>query len=346
MYSGLVLSDLHIGNSRTPSSFIITNITKFFNKYRRVINGIDYLFIVGDFYDKLLTLASNDAIQSIAFMNFLVDFCISNKIKLRVLEGTKSHDYNQPLIFQEIYKNVNVDFKYFSTIAIEHDIDKDIYILYVPDDLYNTREKYLAVIKELLEEHQLTTVDLALMHGAFDYQLPIKTETSFLPSDFNFVKEFIFIGHIHSHKPYKNIIPPGSFDRLRFNEEEKKGGIYFKVDEFGKEYRFLENKYAMEYKRVKIKSIKQLKRILSRYRGRFIEIEFSTDYDLAEVKKIGKEFGISIDIVKKKSVKEKKVEVAFEQFAITKDNVYDLLYKRINPEDKELFKEELMDLIY
>ena len=99
----------------------------------------------------------------------------------------------------------------------------------------------------------LSRVDLAIMHGAFEYQLPAAAPGVKHNADawLNLVRYLIFIGHVHDFSTYDRIIAQGSFDRLGHGYESPKGHVRATLYPDGTyEARFIENEGAMLFKTV------------------------------------------------------------------------------------------------
>ena len=253
--SYLVFGDVHLGHKRNKSSNIIKNIDTFFDNYK-AYTDLDMLFIAGDLFDDLLEFPANSVTDISIWASELVKFCARNKIKLRILEGTPSHDWKQSRIFNTLVAITGdeIDFKYVDTLYIEHVPDLDINILYVPDEWSSSTEDTLNQVRCLLNKEHLTQVDIAIMHGQFSYQLPshIKNmprhdELSYL----SIVKYYISIGHIHNYTTFDRIIAQGSFDRLAHNEEAPKGAVKCIINKDGtcSSY-FIENRNALVFKTI------------------------------------------------------------------------------------------------
>lgn len=251
-----VVSDIHLGHNRNPTSRIIENLNTCINNIK-FLKTIDILFIAGDLFDKILPFPSNDARQADMWMMSLLSNCATLNVKLRVLEGTPSHDREQSARFldnNEKLKNNNVkfaDLKYVNDLEIEYMQDYDIHILYLPDEYgLNTQYAYSAAVLKL-QELNIDKVDIAIMHGMFDYQLdasipgpPRHNSTAWI----EIVKSAIFIGHVHTFSTFNKIVAQGSFDRLAHAEEEPKGFVRAIIYENG-EYtcEFIENKKALKF---------------------------------------------------------------------------------------------------
>ena len=250
------MSDIHFGSGKNRTINIVTALILFFKEYHDILKNVDVIFIPGDIYDKLLTVPSNDNIISMEWLLNLARYCGNHNIKLRIMEGTPSHDNKQGKLLATALKEkeINVDYRYIEEIEIEHMTEFDMQVLYIPDEMHHHAEDTLAVVKELMESKNLHQVDIAMMHGAFNYQIPVVE----LPSMHNdqeylsLVKYFISIGHVHNHSIYKRIIAQGSFDRLSHGEEEAKGGILITIENGEGTFLFLENKNAMIFKTIDV----------------------------------------------------------------------------------------------
>lgn len=170
----LVISDIHLGNERNTTKEIIANLDTYFDNYNPTSQfaDLDILFIAGDLYDKLLDFSSDDIHEITLWLSRVVKFCSRNSIKLRILEGTPSHDWQQSRIIETLDSllTVKTDIRYISTIHIEYLKDLGIHILYVPDEATSSAELTFTIVKKLMAELKIEQVDIAIMHGMFDYQ--------------------------------------------------------------------------------------------------------------------------------------------------------------------------------
>lgn len=257
MFKYLIISDTHLGHSRNQTSNILRNLDLFFdyfNKYK----DLDAIFIAGDFFDLLLDNHSEDYHNVMTWVYRLLSFCSRNQIRLRVLEGTPSHDWNQSKIFQTLFSisDLNVDFKYINNVYIEHFEDHGLNVLYVPDEANETAEITYKQIQDNLSALNISKVDIAVMHGMFAYQLKniITNQTHDEQKYLEMVKYYIHIGHIHIHSQYDRIVAQGSFDRLSHGEEEEKGVVLAIIDPSTSQstYSFIPNKNAKIFKTISV----------------------------------------------------------------------------------------------
>ncbi len=254
-----VISDVHLGHENTPTHRICTAIINEFLGNPEVAVS-DIIFISGDFYHQLLDLSNSSSIDIIAIISCLLRYCASRSIKLRVLKGTGSHDYDQSQHFVSIAKhnNIPVDLKYFNTLDIEYIAEWDVNILYIPDEFRSEHSQTLLEVKALLIERNLKTVDIAIMHGMFEQQVPKGVNIPHHDSKeyLALVSGLIFIGHDHRHQSYKRITIPGSFDRLAHGEEHPKGFLTATLNQ-DNSYKvvFHENTAAKKYRTLNMTTI-------------------------------------------------------------------------------------------
>lgn len=255
------LSDVHLGHRTTPTYHIIESLNQLLPNNAEM-KEVDLLIIAGDLFDRLLYLSHTDVSMIHRWVYSLLTLCKQNDIVLRVLEGTPSHDNQQPKIIDDINNESGIacDLRYVDTLEIEYIERFDINVLYIPDEYHPDSTQTLREVRELLVTHGLKQVDFAVMHGAFDYQIPDNLLTRVPHHDtkayLGLVKYLIFIGHIHQYSQYKRIFAAGSTDRLRHGEEEKKGIIKVTVYESGHfDATFIVNKNAMVYATLDVKDL-------------------------------------------------------------------------------------------
>lgn len=247
----IVVSDIHLGHKNTPTEHIIAS----FNKTILIQSNkdIDIIFIAGDLFDHLLYLNTEEAQRIVQFFHHLLNYCFANDIQLRVLEGTPSHDWYQSAMIAKIndVRKNKVDLLYVKVLDIEHNTKHNKHILYIPDEWCSSQQELELQVNQKLLEHGVSTVDIAILHGAFKYQaqgIPVK---GFLYDEDYFlqlVTGFIHIGHYHVHSALDRIIAQGSLERLAHGEEQDKG--YVLVDETN--YTFIPNPYSYTYKTINV----------------------------------------------------------------------------------------------
>lgn len=345
------ISDIHLGHNINPTINIVNNLNSFFIKYDKYIKRCDIISIVGDIFDTLLVAGSKNYNLAIQWITTVAMYCKKNNIKLRILEGTPGHDWRQASTIATVLDklSLDIDFKYIDTLVIEHMSDLDIDILYIPDEYRHTAIETLDEVKKLLQQHNLTEVDIAFMHGQFDYQIPmVKLDSSHDISEYEaIVKEFISIGHIHKHSVNGKVVAQGSFDRLAHGEEEDKGAVILTINKYSdNSYLFLVNDKAMIFKTIDISNID----VDSVYNyidnkingipiGSAIRLLVSKDSGLMKNKKelITKynNYKVTIDNKDKDDLQEYKQSVkplefnTLDSFNINKDNIVELLMNEV-----------------
>lgn len=253
----LLLSDIHLGHDINKTADIINNLDSFFLRYKKDIVKVKYIFILGDVFDKLLSNNNKDSALIYGWLSRLVLFCTEYNIKLRILEGTPGHDFHQIDIIDKIITNlkIDIDYKYFDKLDIEQ--NEDFNILYVPDEWNHKSEDTYKEVLSLLKEKSLDKVDICIMHGAFQYQIPYVTSPAFHIEDnyLSITNYTINIGHVHNHTKFEKIIVPGSFDALTFIDENIiKGGIIVTLDLSNQSftYNFLPNIRSLIFRTIKV----------------------------------------------------------------------------------------------
>ena len=361
----LQLSDIHLGNKLNSTEKIVNALRHYFRSNQKEFSKLSMIVLVGDVYDRLLNTSSSDYILSIEWLTELVIFCKNNNIKLRILEGTPSHDWKQCKVLYTIIDrlNIDVDFKYIETLHIEIMTDLNLSVLYVPDEWKHKASETYNEILELMVANNLSKVDVVFMHGQFHYQLPmIRLESSFSEEDMlNIVNYYISIGHIHTPSVFERILAQGSFDRLAHNEEEDKGGIVVTIDKSKGDfsYRFIKNEKAMLFKTYRYEEeeldfiIQDLEDKISKLPiGSNIRIISNNEDYLTKSVKVLKEKFINMVIkAEKPKVKDNKYKILedkliIESFSITKDNLKTLLSEcmekhNLNDESLSIFNNEL-----
>lgn len=243
------ISDIHLNHPNTPTEMIIRNLMTYAFPDIKSTHDLNIIFIGGDVTDSLMDFASENAVMYRKWVASFLWMCAKNDIMVRIIEGTPLHDWGQSGIFIEENENhsIGCDVKYITDIHIEHNERYGIDVLYIPDEIRPSTAMTWKRVEELMLEKGLTQVDYAVMHGAFGYQLPDIAELKDKVHDeekySEIVRHYIFIGHVHQHRPNGKIIPNGSFDRLAQGEEGIKGHVRLLKGSL----EFIPNQGAMRY---------------------------------------------------------------------------------------------------
>ncbi len=132
----IVIGDVHLGNPNSTAREIIENLSSFFDDFKPRTDNLDFIFIEGDLFDRLLDLSRFDVELSpiLAFFERLLSYCNKNDIRLRILEGTPLHDRKQGKIILDVVglMRCGVDVEYIDKLYIEINDELGISILYIP----------------------------------------------------------------------------------------------------------------------------------------------------------------------------------------------------------------------
>ncbi len=253
-------SDNHLGHLKTPTAHIIQSFKS--SILTESNKDLDILFIAGDLFDRLLDLNSKEVQLIIEFFNYLLSYCYSNNILIRVLEGTPSHDWQQSstLVKLNDIRTHKCDLKYHKFLDIEYIERIGKYVLYIPDEWTNSHDELELQIQEKLNQHSITKVDIAIMHGQFKYQLAGKKYNGFYFKEeyfLNLVRGYIHVGHYHMFSKFDRILANGSLERLAHGEEAPKGYVIVEDDK----YTFVENTNAYTYVTLNITNATTLERL-------------------------------------------------------------------------------------
>lgn len=218
-------SDLHFAHPKVPIGKIIRS---FRVQIFKELEDAQLLFIAGDVFDKTMQIDSLDAQEALGLISDLLEFAKARNIKIRILRGTFTHDRKQTVLFDTLNKRINADLLCVDNLQLEYIEDFDLRILYIPDNLpQKESEEIVESAKQLMDSVKWTNVDFVVGHGYFEHVLPKgltkEPARTFRAHQFSFVKEFVLMGHVHTHSRHKNIIYHGSFERLCHGEEEHKG---------------------------------------------------------------------------------------------------------------------------
>lgn len=259
-----MISDIHLGHNRVSATSILHNLEIAFPSNLETAK-LDIIFIAGDLFDQILTIPEEQVFEIKAWMIRLLQRCKRLNIKLRILFGTPSHDRNQGVLFENLngLLTIGADCKYISTLTIEYIEDFNINVLYIPDEWRLDPDDTWEDVQVALRDNNLEKVDYAIMHGMFEYQLPLNVRLPCHNSEryLSIVKKYISIGHYHHMSRYDRILAQGSFDRLAHGEEGAKGHFRLKVtnDDTTEldEIHFIENKGATIFKTITLTGLEE-----------------------------------------------------------------------------------------
>ncbi len=253
----LFISDIHLGCAANPAEFVIKGLDQKLNF--QYLKGLNILFINGDVFDRGLPLKHRDVPYITSWIRRLLARCAELGITVIVLEGTPSHDNLQSHLFVAINDAAEADEKcdlrYVKEVSIEYIEKYDINVLCIPDEKNTSDEITLRQVKDMMAARALEKVDFAVIHGFFDFQVPVGRHSRFHDSKayLELVRYLISIGHDHEFQQRGRIIVQGSPDRQRHGMESPKGFVRAKVNRDGTyQATFEVNEHAMVFKTVEV----------------------------------------------------------------------------------------------
>lgn len=341
-----VFGDVHLGHEKTKTDEILSKLYKLFPETDDTRN-LDFIFIEGDLFDRLLYLNNEYMVNIILWMEWLLDKCLRHGIALRILEGTPSHDMRQPEIMVSLAKKYGptLDFKYADKLSIEFHERTGLSILYLPDE-WGTPEYCLEEAKALIHSHGLTKVDVVCMHGQFEYQLPpgVGIVSHCRESWEALVNYYILVGHVHFPSQNGKVVAAGSFDRLRHGEEGPKGHVRITLKPKNSIVKFVENTEAKWYKTICCRGLeidavlKNLDQILKNApKGSYFRIAGKASDSVGILRNylsdqfpdyVWTEPLVDDDVSEKVEVKV--LESSYQPIHLTKDNLPTLLTERLS----------------
>lgn len=257
----LEFSDVHLFHRQTPTVHILRSLYAITSN-EKLMKDIDLVIIAGDVFDNNVFMHHTDIEAVYMWIKALLTMCAKYNIVIRVLEGTPGHDWKQSQAFEHVRElsDIAVDLRHVVNLEIEH-IDKfNMDVLYIPDEWRVRCSDTWIDVEQCLQRHNLTQVDLVVMHGAFPHQLPKLWDGAIEmhnPDLFiGITKYLIFVGHIHLYSQYLKIVSSGSTERLSHGEEGPKGYIVADIyQDDTTEVRFIENSNAYYYKTVDLSGL-------------------------------------------------------------------------------------------
>ncbi len=353
----LIVSDVHLGHRRVKTEYIVDNFTSHILN-PTMLASIDAILVTGDFFDSLLNLPTPAMRPIHKFIRTFLKRCAEYKVAIRILEGTPGHDWGQSKTFIDINEEYGfgADVMYVSGMDIIEDKTLGLTIGYVQDEYSETVEKTTKEMEELLTTRGFSQIDLMLMHGQFDFQVP-KGVSGVFDSEIwsKWVRYAIYIGHNHTHRSGLNIRVPGSFERLAHNEEGPKGFMISDIVNGRIQHHFIENSRAMLFRTVgdaemsDIDIIRKAEVALDEIwkredclRQGFLKIKHNPEYDLsAKVKEWRAEYPDCVIESENAKIKHEEDEISVDDkfslddvvINISRENVADMVLGELADKD-------------
>ena len=356
-YKGVMIADIHFG--ALPVERLYNELEIFLDFIEK--KSLDFIVILGDWFDKKINLNSKDAKYSTVFFERICQICIDNDIKLRIIQGTESHDNSQLEVLEILAKNKPVDFKVFYEVE-EEELFPDFNVLYVP-------EEYINSIDEKYGKYMNKKYDMIFGHGMIQEvkfaALIQSSETTMKKAPIFKSKMLcdmcygpIFFGHIHTKDIFNDrLYYVGSYRRWKFGEEEDKGFYYVKYENDTKEFeaKFIVNDKAMKYDTIEIyekesgfyklnteNQIKYIQNLIQSFEYDFLRLQFyipqgyenenllinMVNESFGKYKNLKLDFKVNSKIKSKREVEEK-INLLLDKYGFIFDNKIDT-YTKIN----------------
>lgn len=261
------IADIHWGASTILTSSMKNNLEKYFVDKLKTEKP-DIIVIAGDYWHLKLPLTSTEAQVGNDFMHHLKSVFPTTYIL--ILQGTRSHDYNQLDMFKPLQDKY---FRIYDTVSVDY--IEDLKLLFIPEEYYPDKSVYDQYIK-----NQPAKYDWIFFHGLFSFAGAYATQEGsrynkicFNVSDFdNCVYGRITGGHIHDPVSSGNVDYCGSFDRWKHGEDMSKGYYLYEYNSETKKVlsrKFILNDGASQYitisyKKLPCKDLDKLVDVLSK----------------------------------------------------------------------------------
>lgn len=259
-HKGIVIADIHsividIPSYENEMGFLLENI--------RSIDGLDFVVICGDYFDKKMYLNDDKAEIAIRYLRTIIELCIEKKIKLRVVYGTRSHEEDQ----YKILYNYSCEYVRFIEKVESEALFDDLFVLYIPEEFVQDKSEYYH--DYLYDEVQY---DYIFGHGVIRDVMKRAANTIETSNKYRKVPTFnygelagccngyVYFGHYHVRTNlHDKVFYVGSFDRLAFDDGDTglpKG--FYVTQACGKKERkfnhtFFINPYAKKFSTVTYK---------------------------------------------------------------------------------------------
>ena len=303
-YYGLHISDLHFGS--VDNSKFINELNNVFFKYiNENYKHLDYITINGDLFDRKIGLNEKYSKSVIAFVDKLSQLIAktNNHIKIRIIKGTKTHDFNQLSNFKYLEIQYPNNFRIINVFELE-ELFNNFKVLYLPEEYMEDQNEYYKDIKEKLAKEPCNII---LGHGtwdvfAFDNQRE-ESERNIKGSPVlkfdewkNLTTGPIIFGHIHNRNSYLNkLYYTGSFSRWQFGEDDPKGFMVSAINKIDNDYKveYINNIEAYEYKTFKLsefinekeKDIDKAIKKIDKLKDKYFKVKIKVDVKIPDENK-------------------------------------------------------------
>ena len=334
------ISDIHIGKK---DDMRLKEELEIFFDYLKDTENIDMITISGDLFDRVLTANEYGTTLALEFIQRLIDLYIP-EIDIRIIKGTRSHDFNQLDILKVFKEKSGSHFKIIEKNEVE--VFNGYKILYLPEE-YPT--DYDDFYKENLLGVDDKVYDFIIGHGMIDfiaftgYEDDSENRVHGTPTHkaddlIRVTKGPIIFGHIHEKQEYKDkIYYTGSYSRYSFDTPSEKGFMVFDIDDDDPskfKMTFIENTKAPTYAVLDIDKL-NLEGVDDHVK--YIK-ELSDKYDFVKIKTGNK---ANLDIARALTEKDSSIKVQSvnkEKETIKVDPKYEYILKKELPLNETIRK--------
>lgn len=334
------ISDIHIGKK---DDMRLKEELEIFFDYLKDTENIDMITISGDLFDRVLTANEYGTTLALEFIQRLIDLYIP-EIAIRIIKGTRSHDFNQLDILKVFKEKAGSHFKIIEKNEVE--VFNGYKILYLPEE-YPT--DYDDFYKENLLGVEDKVYDFIIGHGMIDfiaftgYEDDSENRVHGTPTHkaddlIRVTKGPIIFGHIHEKQEYKDkIYYTGSYSRYSFDTPSEKGFMVFDIDDDDPskfKMTFIENTKAPTYAVLDIDKL-NLEGVDDHVK--YIK-ELSDKYDFVKIKTGNK---ANLDIARALTEKDSSIKVQSvnkEKETIKVDPKYEYILKKELPLNETIRK--------
>jgi hypothetical protein len=257
---GITIQDLHFGHKRTEEMYSELKIVKDYLKE----NEVHILNINGDYFDRKLVGTEPAIFFAVNFFSELMDICREKGVKVRIIQGTRSHELNQlTTMFQHYLNDPKLDIRIILTIEKEDLMGTKV--LYMPEEYPENGIEYY-------QEYMKDEYNVIHGHGTWDFvsfiandsyeentKMGIHSAPVFKYDDWReSVKNGLAIfGHIHKRQHHKNIYYSGSFTSWGYGDRSEKGFTAYEIDtETNKwKFKYVNNEKAPRYDVISIRDL-------------------------------------------------------------------------------------------
>lgn len=334
------ISDIHIGKK---DDMRLKEELEIFFDYLKDTENIDMITISGDLFDRVLTANEYGTTLALEFIQRLIDLYVP-EIDIRIIKGTRSHDFNQLDILKVFKEKSGSHFKIIEKNEVE--VFNGYKILYLPEE-YPT--DYDDFYKENLLGVEDKVYDFIIGHGMIDfiaftgYEDDSENRVHGTPTHkaddlIRVTKGPIIFGHIHEKQEYKDkIYYTGSYSRYSFDTPSEKGFMVFDIDDDDPskfKMTFIENTKAPTYAVLDIDKL-NLEGVDDHVK--YIK-ELSDKYDFVKIKTGNK---ANLDIARALTEKDSSIKVQSvnkEKETIKVDPKYEYILKKELPLNETIRK--------